>query len=157
MKKASYIALTALALLAAGCVGKNDSYCLYRGLADWNRTWHEEKWMNELVYVGLHFIPLYQICHVADVLVFNSIDFWSGKNPAKNFFAATDAQELDYQIVSNGDGTATLTYKGQVCTLTPVGDAIELSKDGVVLGTFARQGSLVTFTDTNGSVQSALR
>lgn len=157
MKKAVYAALAALALVAAGCVGKNNAYCLHRGLADWNRTYHNEKWVNEAIFVGLHIIPVYQIFRLADILVFNSIDFWTGDNPVKGAFAGVDARGCDYRIVSNGDGTATLSYKGQSCTLTPMGDTVALSKDGVVLGTFSRQGSLVIFTGTDGSVQSALR
>lgn len=157
MKKTGIIAFAALALLAVGCVGKNNSFCLYKGLAEWNRTWHEEKWMNELVFVGLHIIPVYQVCELADVLVLNSIDFWTGDNPAKDVFAGSNVQESDYQIVSNGDGTATLTYKGRVCTLTRVADGVELSKDGVTLGTFSQHGSLATFTGADGSVQTAIR
>lgn len=157
MKHAAYAALAALALLAAGCVGKNNAYCLHRGLADWNRTYHNEKWVNEAIFVGLHIIPVYQIFKLADVLVFNSIDFWTGDNPVKNAFAGVDAQGCGYQIVSNADGTATLSYKGQSCTLTPVADGVALSKDGITFGTFSREGSLVTFTGADGSVQSALR
>lgn len=157
MKKATYFALAALALLGAGCVGKNSSFCLHRGLSEWNRTWHEEKWMNELVFVGLHIIPVYQICKLGDVLIFNSIDFWTGDNPMKGAFAGVDPQGEEYQIVSNGDGTATLTYKGQVCTLTRAADGVAVSKDGITLGTFSQQGALVTFTGADGSVQSALR
>lgn len=162
MKKALFLTVAALTLAGAttGCVGKNNAFCLFNGLAKWNRSVSQDKWVNELIFLGLNIIPVYGVFLFADVLVFNSIDFWTDDNPVKNAFAAvegTDGQGNAYAIVPNGDGTATLSYKDQVCTLTRQGDAVRVTQDGVYLGSFTRNGSLVTFTGADGSVQSALR
>ncbi len=162
MKKAMFLTMAALTLAGAttGCIGKNNAFCLFNGLAKWNRTASDNEWVNELIFFGLNFIPVYGLFLFADVLVFNSIDFWTGDNPVKGAFAAvegTDPQGNAYAIVPNGDGTATLTYKDQVCTLTRSGDAVSVTKDGVYLGSFSQNGSLVTFTGADGSVRSALR
>lgn len=162
MKKAVCFALAVLALglTTTGCVGNNHSFCLFNGLAKWNRSMNSEKWVNELVFLGLNIIPVYSLFLFADVLVFNSIDFWTGDNPVKGAFASAqgcDAEGNAYVIVPNADGSATLSYKGQACTLTREGNAVAVSQNGEKLGTFTKNGSLVTFTGADGSTLYAIR
>ncbi len=162
MKKAVLMALAMLTLLvsATGCVGNKNSFCLFRGLAKWNLTMNKEPWVNEIVFLGLNIIPVYGLFLFADVLVFNSIDFWTGDNPVNGAFASTrgtDAEGNAYAIIPNGDGTATLTYKGQDCTLTRQGSEVAVSREGQLIGTFAQNGSVITFTGVDGTTRSALR
>jgi len=43
------------------------------------------KFVNELIFLGLSIIPVYEVCALVDVLVLNSVEFWTGDNPvAKN-------------------------------------------------------------------------
>ncbi len=157
MKKAAYLTLAALAMLTAstGCIGRNHSFALFNNILDWNRKCSDNEWVNEIVFLLFCFVPVYGISLFADAVVFNSIDFWTGENPIASV-QGTDAQGEAYAIVSNGDGTATLSYKGQVCTLTRQGDTIAISQNGVALGTLSRQGSLTTFTGADGVVHTAL-
>lgn len=73
----------ALALLLGGsvmfssCIG---SFGLFNHMVKWNQG-IGNKFVNELVFLALTIIPVYGICYVADVLVINSIEFWSGSNP----------------------------------------------------------------------------
>ena len=162
MKKAFLLGLAALTLAGAttGCIGKSHPFALFQGLAKWNRGVHQNEWVNELIFLGLNIIPVYGIFLFADCIVFNSIDFWTNDNPVKGAFGAvegTDAQGRAYAIVPNADGTATLTYAGEVCTLTRQGDAVAVTKEGVYLGSFTQNGSLVSFTDAQGNTQAALR
>lgn len=162
MKKAMFLTVAALILGSAttGCIGKSNTFCLFNGVLKWNKTASDNEWINELIFLGLNIIPVYGISLFADVIVFNSIDFWTGDNPMKGLVSnveGTDEQGNAYAIVPNGNGTATLTYKDQVCTLTRNGDAVAVSKDGVYLGSFAQNGSLITFTGADGTVRSALR
>lgn len=160
MKKAMFLTVAALTLAGAttGCIGKNNTFCLFNGVLKWNKSASDNEWINELIFLGLNIIPVYGVSLFADVLVFNSIDFWTGDNPMKSLVATqgTDTQGNAYAIVPNGDGTATLTYKDQVCTLTRKGDAVAVTKDGAYLGSFSQNGSLVTFTAADGSVRAAL-
>ena len=34
-----------------------------------------------LIFFALHVVPVYEVCYMADILVINSIEFWSGSNP----------------------------------------------------------------------------
>ncbi|MGM9852975.1 MAG: DUF3332 domain-containing protein [Muribaculaceae bacterium] len=81
MKK-SYIAVAlAVAILGGStltsCIG---SFQLTNKLLTWNRS-VGNKFVNELVFVAFWILPVYEISALADVLVINSIEFWSGSNP----------------------------------------------------------------------------
>ncbi len=159
MKKATFLAMAALSLAAAttGCIGKTHSFCMFNGILNWNKQASDNEWVNELIFLGLCIIPAYPISLFADVIVFNSIDFWTGENPLQNLTAGVDANGNPYSVTPNADGTATLSYQGQVCLLTPTAEGVVASKDGAVIGTFARHGSLATFTAPDGSTRTLLR
>ena len=40
--------------------------------------------MNELVFIALNIVPVYPIAYLADAVVINSIEFWTGSNPMAN-------------------------------------------------------------------------
>lgn len=65
------------AFLFSSCIG---SFALHGKLLDWNRN-ISSKFVNELVFLACNVIPVYGICYLADALVINSIEFWSGNNP----------------------------------------------------------------------------
>lgn len=64
-------------MLFSSCVG---SFTLFNKVANWNRG-VSTKFVNELVFLALNIIPVYEIVGLADALVINSIEFWSGSNP----------------------------------------------------------------------------
>jgi hypothetical protein len=78
MKKTFLAGLLGLTLLGSSCLGPNNAF---NGLHHWNRNLDESKWINELVFVGLTVIPVYSLCYLGDILIFNSIEFWGGENP----------------------------------------------------------------------------
>ena len=76
----SFAAVAALSacLVAPSCIGPDN---LYRGVSAWNSKVSDSKYVNEILFLGLHILPVYPIAMVGDRLVFNSIEFWWGKNP----------------------------------------------------------------------------
>lgn len=50
----------------------------------------EHRWGREGVFIGLHLIWVYRIATICDLLVFNSIEFWSGENPINGKSALVD-------------------------------------------------------------------
>jgi hypothetical protein len=78
-RRAAVLALTAVALVGtSGCFG---SFNLTRKLYGWNKGVSDEKFVRELVFLGLNVVPVYSIAGLIDVIVTNSIEFWTGKNP----------------------------------------------------------------------------
>ena len=63
-------------MLTSSCVG---SFSLFNKLSAWNRDATGNKLLNELIFLVIS--PAYAVCSVADVLVLNTIEFWSGSNP----------------------------------------------------------------------------
>lgn len=81
MKK-SYIAAGLAAAILCGptltsCIG---SFKLTNKVLSWNKS-VGNKFVNELVFVAFWILPVYEISALADVVVLNSIEFWSGSNP----------------------------------------------------------------------------
>lgn len=81
MKKSrlSFIIACALcgSMLFSSCVG---SFALFNKVSAWNRG-VGSKFVNELVFLALNIIPVYEVASLVDVFVINSIEFWSGSNP----------------------------------------------------------------------------
>ena len=69
--------LSALTLLP-GCLGPFNAS---RTVLNWNANLHEEDAVCEVVFIGLNIIPVYAIVGLADLIVLNTIDYWSGENP----------------------------------------------------------------------------
>ena len=80
MKKVMYkvaVLLCAGSLLTTSCVG---SFGLFNKYAAWQKDLTKSKFVNAVV--GFIMMPICSpICLLADVLVLNSIEFWSGSNP----------------------------------------------------------------------------
>ena len=72
--------LIPVALIAAisipmftSCIG---SFALTNKLLSWNRN-VGNKVVNELVFIAFWILPVYEVSALADILVINSIEFWS--------------------------------------------------------------------------------
>ena len=68
------LALTSLFLLS-GCLGPNHAG---GHLGKWNASF-ENKWAQEGVFLVC--LPAYALFGLGDVIIFNSWQWWSGKNP----------------------------------------------------------------------------
>ena len=78
MKKKSLLALAlALGLTCSSCLGPDN---LYNSVKNWNAGISKQDWVSELVFIGFYIIPVYPIALLGDVLIFNTIDYWTGKS-----------------------------------------------------------------------------
>ena len=83
MKKSKTFLVCAMlsgSVLFSSCIG---SFGLWNSLKDWNQG-VSNKFVNELIFLAFHIVPVYEIAYLADALVLNSIEFWSGSNPMAN-------------------------------------------------------------------------
>ena len=74
---AGIIAALCGSMMMTSCIG---SFSLTKKLLSWNET-IGNKFINELVFVAFWILPVYEVSGLADFLVLNSIEFWSGTNP----------------------------------------------------------------------------
>ncbi len=106
MKKKSFTLLLAATLassvLFSSCIG---SFGLTNKLLTWNKG-IDSKFVNELVFVAFWIVPVYEISALADVLVINSIEFWSGSNPVADAGAVKTIEGKDgiYTVETKTDG-----------------------------------------------------
>lgn len=102
MKLAALCAALGGSLLCSSCIG---SFSVWNGLKDWNMG-IGHKAVNEIVFVAFHIIPVYEVAYLSDVLVLNSIEFWSGSNPLAE--VGTDkiiqGESGEYLVRTNEDG-----------------------------------------------------
>lgn len=76
MNRTALALLLALALPCSGCLGPNNAA---NSIRNWNAHATEHDWLNEVIFVA--FTPVYGLAYLGDILIFNTIDYWSGKNP----------------------------------------------------------------------------
>ncbi len=94
-KNVKILALTlSLCVLMSSCIG---SFSLTNKLYKWNNSMGD-KFINELVFIGLTILPVYEIAIFADAVIFNTVEFWTGnKLIAENNVG-------DTKIVKNANG-----------------------------------------------------
>jgi hypothetical protein len=72
------LSLTLVTVSVSSCYGK---FALTRKIYSWNGTVSENKFVQSIVMWGLMIIPVYSIGGAVDILILNTIEFWSGNNP----------------------------------------------------------------------------
>lgn len=164
----AFAALVGGSLLCSSCIG---SFGLWTGLRDWNQG-VGNKFVNEVVFCAFHIIPIYEVCYLADLLVLNSIEFWSGSNPTAQAGAIqrVKGENGDYVVRTNADGyTITkvgeedhplhLVYNGMTRSWNAVTDSetyevFTMNEDGTI--SFRQQdGTLLTISPNEEGVAMA--
>ncbi len=102
-------------VLFSSCIG---SFGLFNKLLSWNKT-VGDKFINELVFIAFCIIPVYEISWMADIVVFNSIEFWTGSNPV----AEGKVQKIEGQ---NGNYTVETTKNGYHIEKEGVSESVDL-------------------------------
>ena len=110
------VAAIALSLSCSSCIG---SFSMFHKLSDWNNN-IGQKAVNELVFFAFWVIPVYEVALAADLLVLNSIEFWSGENPVA---------ENGEQIIEGNDSKYLVKTDEAGYTITSLTDGSEVRLD----------------------------
>ncbi len=135
--------LLAGSTLFSGCYG---SFALTKKVHSWNGEVSSDKFIQWFVFLGLNVIPVYGLAVAVDALLVNTLEFWTGENPAVG---------MATRVEQNPDGTATIYRGDDVFTAVPVAeDRVEIFQDGQRVGVAAvtKDGGLVV-TDEAGNVR----
>lgn len=113
MKKSKTVLVCAMlsgSVLFSSCIG---SFGLWNSLKDWNQG-VSNKFVNELIFLAFHIVPVYEVAYLADVLVLNSIEFWSGSSPVASIgeVKTVQGENGEYLVKTNEDGY-TISKKGE--------------------------------------------
>ena len=96
----------ASSILFSGCYG---SFKLVTSVHGWNGSVTDNKFVHELLFIGLNIIPVYGIAAFVDVLIINTIEFWSGTNPIS---MKEGDREIQY-VKANGERYKITATKNQ--------------------------------------------
>lgn len=91
-----------------GCYG---SFNLVKKVHKWNGTLGN-KFVNELGFLVMIIVPVYEVAGLIDVIVLNTIEFWTGNNPSSSSNDTTVPLDRNNSLTLRGsDGTVVLTSK----------------------------------------------
>ena len=129
--------------------------------------YRERKFVNELVYLAFNIIPVYGVCYLADALVINSIEFWSGSNPmasigdvkkvkGENGDYLVETLENGYSITKEGEtASMELIYNKELNTWNVVADGVstellQMNDDGTAQMTLPNGEEMTVTLDAQG-------
>ena len=114
MKKFKSFAIAGLVLLSSltyqSCIG---SFSLTNKVLTWNNQ-VSNKFVNELVFFAFWVLPVYEVTAAADLLVINSIEFWSGNNPLEANNRVIDTEQGKYLIAADKNGYEITSPNGDI-------------------------------------------
>ena len=89
-------------MMMQSCIG---SFALYNKVKNWNDH-VGDKFVNELVFVAMWILPVYELSFVTDLFILNSIEFWSGSNPAlaQAETKIVDGKDAQYLVARDATG-----------------------------------------------------
>lgn len=131
------ISLLSGSILFSSCIG---SFSLTRKLFSWNQS-IGDKFVNELIFVALLIVPVYEIACLADLLVINSIEFWTDENPVS---------DADVKIIEGEKGI----YKIE---RNPTGYHIEQEGSDDIVDFIFDQKNKTWSIDMNGDITTLLK
>jgi len=108
-------------MLTTSCIG---SFKLFNNVREWNQELTDSKFVNELVFFLLNIVPVYEVCALVDVLVLNSVEFWTGDNPV-----ASNVGKTQNVMGSDGNVYAVTNLKDGYEIKNPKGEIVEFTYD----------------------------
>lgn len=139
---ATVLLLCSSMIITPSCIG---SFSLTNRLLGWNKT-VGSKFVNELVFFAFWVLPVYEVSCLADLLVLNSIEFWSGRNPmtASTEQRITGSDGQTYIVRGDAEGYTVENESGKSMRL-----AYDASIDGWTVEADGERHILFTFVDDN--------
>ena len=109
--------VAAFALSTTACIGRFATSGLVR---KFNLTVVEGKWPHEIVFLLLYIIPVYPLAGMVDMIIVNSIEFWTGTNPidggarvAGSKMAAHNVGDEHHVVAADGSEAPADAVKGK--------------------------------------------
>jgi hypothetical protein len=99
------IGLALAAILVTGCTG---TFSLTNELYQFHRD--QERWADEALFLVFAITPVYGTALLADAVVLNSIEFWTGENPIQSTRAGAASADDNELIVEDRENGLTMRY-----------------------------------------------
>lgn len=136
-----------MAVMSVGCYG---SFNLTKKVYNWNGSLGN-KWVVELVFLACYVVPVYSIAGFIDVVILNSIEFWTGSNPVASKITSEDGTKVSFNAETK---QVEISYAGKSFTLSQEeGKSVVKDAEGNVLAYAVKnaEGGM-DILDANGAV-----
>ena len=142
------VPLLVLIFFATGCTG---SFILTKKVYDFHRQ-QEEKWMDELIFLGCAIFPVYSLATLGDAIIFNVIEFWTEENPLEESESAKIKKgDLEVVLTRSGDGDS--VHLSALKALQPQGTlTLERTEFGVIAKDADGDIIYISQTDQQGGI-----
>ena len=146
MKRVLSGVLAGIMILATGCTGP---FALTKKVHNW-QTSAEDKWIAEAKFLGCVILPVYGIATLADAVVFNSVEFWTGENPMD---ASLSQDGENVKMVYREDGSILIQSDAGNCILEKGSEGVSaLDESGNLLYTATTAGNQVQIRNPQGEL-----
>lgn len=129
-----------IAFFTTGCTG---SFNLTRKVYNFHRS-QADKWSDELCFLLVALLPIYGLATFADAIIFNSIEFWTGKNPVDMSYVPPSSR-----IVQNGKDKYRLSFNANTNQVSLTSLAQGGGNHGII---FERTDTTITAKNEQGKV-----
>lgn len=111
-------------LLTVGLAGCFGNFAAVRKVYSINDN-ISDRWVQQAAFWALTWIPVYEVAAFADVLIFNTVEFWTGSNP----MAMAPGEEVIKYASENGKDLKITIRQNQVIVedINMPGEELELS------------------------------
>ncbi len=101
-------------------------------MQDWNADATNNKFVNQGISFAFWWIPVYGLSLLGDIIIFNSIEFWTGTNPISKEGAkvagttetVTDGLGNEAELTYNADGSISVIATQERYTLIKEGGQV---------------------------------
>lgn len=137
------MAITLAATLCfSSCIG---SFSLTNKVLSWNGG-VGNKFVNELVFIAFHIIPVYEATVFVDLIVLNSIEFWTGSSPVAQTTQEIKGENGDIYLVKSDKDGYTIT---NTADNTTIGFVFDSNDNSWSLSANGETTKFMTFVDDN--------
>lgn len=136
------VLVLASSIISTSCIG---SFKMTHNILGWNNN-VGSKFVNELVFFAFWVLPVYEVALLADVIVINSIEFWSGSNPIAQGSSIIEGNDGKYLVECDSKGYTITSLNNQKDVVRFDFDANEQTWS---LSVDDKSYPLMTFVDDN--------
>lgn len=154
------VLLVALVPLLTGCYG---AFPLTHKIYQFNGEVSKDKWVKSIVMWVFVIIPVYGVGTFADAIIFNLVEFWTGKALLATTSVDSNGNTVALTPADNGrDAVLTISRDGQVIAerhFVKISDTTfeVCDANGLLCGKVVRDASgTMQLTDSHGTVVRAL-
>ena len=142
--------IATMAVMSVGCYG---SFNLTKKVYNWNGSLGN-KWVVEVVFLVCNVLPVYGIAGFADVIILNTVEFWTGTNPMAAKVSSEDGTTVTFNQEKN---EMTISYAGKSFTISrEEGKSTVKDSEGNILAfAVSDANGNMNIVDVNGKVLSS--